>query len=1177
MSRYIIIFGLITFFILYITIELQPTPRSELTTVILVPFEKKITVAKAAFKESSLKWKIKNKHQQTSKQLTSLTETIGSGICTLDINKDGWMDLFFVGGSGHTRYYGKQSWWLKNSGNRLLLNIKGKYFSDITESSGLTNTKWGMGCSVADFNNDGLSDLFITTLGKNQLFANQADNTFIDVTHKSGLSGNNWSMAATLGDFNKDGLLDIYLSNFIDYKKGARTFERTQGFRLTTDTAFDATLYDPQSNKLYVNKGNFVFEDVTTKMDVANPLGRSVGAKWYDINQDSWLDLIIINAQKSANQVLINHEGKNFSRAESLYAPLEVSSSHGILINDFNNNQQNEFFISRSIGYPPVFLKFINSVEGNNKNVFKDDSWNNGLAQAKLLSNNSWATLSADFNNDSFLDLFIANGMSTPDIDVPFVSQGQQNTIFLNNNIGGFKLQSSAFEKHFPNSSRGAITVDLNNDGTMEIVVSNNNGDLQIFENKIKNDNNWLGINLFSDNKSEGIYGTMIELRVKGLTLQKKIQPKQTFLSQSDHRIHFGLAENDIIDKLNIYWPDGKISSFDHIKVNQYISINKQESRIIKNPPTVDKNQREKAAYLNLNEQSLQALTTFLMQYPPDEVDNKIIDIWHKSSPETQELILINLNKKWHSNFISIVKEALTSHHTQLRLLAIQILKKLEIESSINWLIPLLNDTQPRIQCEIAKTFEFFFNEEEAVTHRKFLALSPLIKKLESANDEVKVCIINALSRAEKKRAILLLLQLVNTSQNPTVQAASIRALGLIRDKRAIKPLIKIINNAQADAEVLASSLIALKRLNYKHINKLVNLVIGSATHPEKATTAMTRKSYQVLSYLFSHPDGTTFSHKQLQTLFTNLVKQNKSAETEEESTLVAKLNTIAAGKLQQDYLLIQPLLMHPNNKVQLQAFKSLASLNNVKAKELFEKSLLMLPFPELIFTIKQLNKQELTLSNHFIKRMLAYAHQAQYPIVQLSQLLPLFSQESAIKLFNQLINSNLSNVAMLQVFNDCALANIPHLIKTDIDISSLSNEALLAYGVCIFSEKDSSLVTSNKLLSLKKHQLLLTLLMNKSFSENEKNTLLIKAAQGDAIIAEAALLKRMKTLPKIYYPEALSALSNHQLTTSLQNFLWKIVENDEQSDEVRLFAAKYLVPFAPSKVIAQINKLFKL
>ena len=124
MSRYIIILGLISFFIFFVTIELQPTPQSVLPSIVAVPIEKKMMNTTVTFKDSTLNWRIQNKHQQTSKQLSALTETIGSGICTLDINRDGWMDLFFVGGSGHTRYYGKNSWWLKNTGNRLFLNIK---------------------------------------------------------------------------------------------------------------------------------------------------------------------------------------------------------------------------------------------------------------------------------------------------------------------------------------------------------------------------------------------------------------------------------------------------------------------------------------------------------------------------------------------------------------------------------------------------------------------------------------------------------------------------------------------------------------------------------------------------------------------------------------------------------------------------------------------------------------------------------------------------------------------------------------------------------------------------------------------------------------------------------------------------------------------------------------------
>lgn len=1173
MSRYIIVFLLISLFILYVTMELQPDPQPILPSNIVAPIEKSTMIANTIFKESSLKWRIQNKHQQTSKKLTSLTETIGSGICTLDINQDGWMDLFFIGGSGHTRYYGKESWWLKNTGNRLLLNIKGKYFRDITKNSGLTETIWGMGCSVADFNNDGLTDLFITAVGENQLYANQADNTFINVTRNSGLSGSNWSMAATLGDYNKDGLLDIYISNFIDYTKGARTFERTQGFRLTTDTAFDPTLYDPQPNTLYVNKGGFIFENVTNEMNVANALGRSVGAKWYDINQDTWLDLIVINAQKSANQVFINHAGKKFTHGEAFYAPLEVSSSHDLLINDFNNNQQDEFIVSRSMGYPSVFLKQKVLVEENNSHTFKDDAWNNGLAQPQLLSNNSWATIAADFNNDSFLDIFIANGMSKPDIDAHFVSQGQQNSLFLNNQSSGFTLQPKAFEKHFPNSSRGAITVDLNNDGTLELVVSNNNSDLEVFENTSKNNNNWLGINFLSVNKSEKVYGSKVELTTKDVKLKRIIQPKQNFLSQSDHRIHFGLEQSKIVDKLSIHWSDGQISSFNNINVNQYIAINKQTDKIIISNATDINSSSNKPADIKLDDQSLQTVISILLQYPQEEISNRIIDIWHNSSPKVQEFILIQLNENFHSSFLPIVKAALTSQHVQLRLHAIQLLKTSEIESSINWLIPMLNDSEPIIQCEIAKTFEFYFDEEEAVTHRKFLALSPLIKRLESANDDVKICIVNALARAEKKRAVLPLLQLISTSQNSTVQVASIRALGLIRDKRAIELLVKIINNLQAEATVLASSLIALKRLNYEHLNHLVNLTINPEISSEKTKSVMIKKSFLVLSYLFNHPDGTIFSHKQLQTLFNNLVKQSKSVISQDESIILAKLKTIAAGKL--DYLLIQPFLQSQNQKIQLQAFQSLASLNDLNAKNLFEDSLLKLPLTQLIITIEQLDKPQLTLSTNFIKQMLAYAHLENYSASKLNKLLPLLSKESANKLFIELIKNKLNDSELLALFNECVSINIPNLIKTDVNMSSFSHEAHLAYVACVFSDKKPSLVTKNKQISLKKYQLLLTLLTNKNFNDNEKNTQLIKAAHSDALIAKMALLKRIHTLPRQYYPEALRVLSSHQLTSSLQDILWKVLNNKQQDDKTRLVAANYLVPFLPSKVLAYINKNF--
>ncbi|MDP2560631.1 FG-GAP-like repeat-containing protein [Psychrobium sp. 1_MG-2023] len=1186
-SRYIVFLGVVSCMIIYVVIVLQPIPHKKIQASVFSPLVTQNTLQKIVFKETSLQWRVQNKHQQASKQLSSLTESMGSGVCTLDINRDGWMDLFFVGGSGHTRYYGKQSWWSKNSGNRLLLNMKGQYFTDISEGAGVLEITQGMGCAVADFNNDGLTDLLITGIGKNQLYANQGNSTFINVTDKSGLSGNHWSMSAALGDFNKDGLLDIYLSNYIDYKKGARTFERTKGFRPTTDIAFDATLYDPQPNKLYLNTGQFRFEDVTNKMEVANDLGRSVGAKWYDINNDSWLDLIVINAQKSANQVFINHKGKQFIRGGGQYAPLEVAWSHDLLINDFNNDQQDEFFISRGLNFPAVFLKNTATNDGNDGNdgkkrySFKNLSWENGLAQARSLSNMSWASVSADLNNDSYLDIFVAHGLSSPDVDAPFLSQGQKNSIYLNNKENGFSLQPRAFEQHFANSSRGAITADLNNDGAMEIIVSNNNSDLQIFESQSGNTNNWLGIELHLENNSEDVLGASIELKTNNLTLKKNVLPQQSFLSQSDSRVHFGLGKNDVIERLTIFWPDGHRSSFDNIKVNQYISVNKQNSHYeqvigndVNDTNAVSDNVTIKI-HAKLTPQSLKLLSTILLQYPPDTVIDELLAIWSESSPQVQASILSQLEGRWDKRFLPIVMDALTSEQSRLRLLSVHLLRLSEIESSVNWLIPLLNDSEPAIQCGVAKTFEFYFNEEEAATHRKFLALVPLIKHLDSTDDDVKVCIINALARAERKRAVLPLIKLINANTNPIVQSAAIRALGLIRDKRAIKPLVKIIKNNQLDAQVIASSLIGLSRLDYQLLVPLLSrTVLGQSTATQVAGV-VSDKNYQILSYLFNHPDGVVFSHHQLQSLLNQLLHQNQPSPNEKERLSVARLNALAAGKTSQHYLLIKPFLTHPNKRIQRHALKSLSLFGDLNSTKLFEQALLNLPVLDVINVIKELGSVKLTLSGVFIEQLLMRADKQGVPVEHLIDLYHFISKKSATRLFEQMLTAKLNQSELQTLFHRCTSSKIPFSLHQGVDTSTFSSKVLLAYAQCIFSDKSRLFAKKDRQLSLKKNHILHQLLSDESLSEKAKNNVLIDGAISDALIAKATLSKRLLSLPPPAYLDALDVLHRHQLLSSFQELLWQRLTAEQLDTEVRLASAKHLVPFTSSKVLAYIHSNF--
>ncbi|MBL4869077.1 MAG: VCBS repeat-containing protein, partial [Pseudomonadales bacterium] len=163
-----------------------------------------------SFVESSLDLSILLRHQQTSHELTTLSELLIGSLCIFDANNDGWMDIYFVGGSGHTRYYGKRSWWHQQSGNRLLINNQGVDFVDVTQQSGLALSSMGTSCAVVDLDNDHFKDLVLTGVKDNRVYKNNGDGTFSDITDKTDIKSDHWSIAASFADFNNDGLVDIY-------------------------------------------------------------------------------------------------------------------------------------------------------------------------------------------------------------------------------------------------------------------------------------------------------------------------------------------------------------------------------------------------------------------------------------------------------------------------------------------------------------------------------------------------------------------------------------------------------------------------------------------------------------------------------------------------------------------------------------------------------------------------------------------------------------------------------------------------------------------------------------------------------------------------------------------------------------------------------------------------------
>ena len=250
-------------------------------------------------RDKTLQWGLLTSHQQTSEMLTSIEQLIGGGICAFDFNNDGWQDLFIIGGSGEHRFYGRQTWG-KNKvaqSNSLWLNNEGQSFVDQTSTSNLVTQPYPMGCATGDLDNDGDEDLIVTNIGRNQIFENLGNGTFRERTSSSGFENLiDWSTSATLADFDNDGLLDIYITNFIDYQQGKKVFEQVSGFVGNINDSLNPILYDSKSNYLLRNTGNFQFEEVAASEGVQDKSGRGLAAHWIDINQDNYADLIVVNS-----------------------------------------------------------------------------------------------------------------------------------------------------------------------------------------------------------------------------------------------------------------------------------------------------------------------------------------------------------------------------------------------------------------------------------------------------------------------------------------------------------------------------------------------------------------------------------------------------------------------------------------------------------------------------------------------------------------------------------------------------------------------------------------------------------------------------------------------------------------------------------------------------------------
>ena len=510
------------------------------------------------------------------------SEIIGSGVGLLDYDGDGKLDLLVLQGTT----LGKGNAAVRECGARLFRNVStagGLRFDDVTEKSGLCSRGYGMGVAAADFDNDGNVDVFITHFGSaNQLFRNNGDGTFSDITRAAGVAGEGrWGSSATFFDMDRDGLLDLYVANYVDYAvdKDKKCHNYTSARDYCAPTTYPAV-----PGILYRNRGNGTFENVSAKAGVTRAYGNGLGVVAADVDGDGWLDLFVAN-DGTPNQLWINRRDGTFRneadlRGAAVNADGAPEAGMGIDIADYDANGSEDVFITH-LTHEKATL-YVNVGKG----YFEDRSAAAGL-YLPTTPYTGFGTAFLDYDNDGWLDIVITNGavhviekLVRANDPLPL---HQTKQLFRNLGNGRYVETTAAAGPAFALSEvgRGLAVGDLDNDGAIDFVVSNNSGPLRVFLNRGGSAGSWLGLRLVTGKRDA--YGARVELRRKGApVLWRRVRADGSYLSANDPRVLIGLGTATDIEALFVHWPDGTTERFPVPELRKYSTLVQGEG--IKSP-----------------------------------------------------------------------------------------------------------------------------------------------------------------------------------------------------------------------------------------------------------------------------------------------------------------------------------------------------------------------------------------------------------------------------------------------------------------------------------------------------------------------------------------------------------------------------------------------------------------
>jgi hypothetical protein len=500
-----------------------------------------------------------------------LPETLGPGCAFLDYDNDGWLDVLLVNGMdwpGHVR---------QRTTMKLYRNNRDGTFTDVTHEAGLDVELYGIGVAVADYDNDGFQDIFVTTWGQNRLFHNDGKGRFSDVTKASGLDGySSLSTSALWFDYNRDGHLDLLVANYVKWSPETDIFCTMDG---QTKSYCTPEAYPGTTCWLFRNRGNGTFEDVTGKAGLDDPTSKSLGLAMLDYDQDGWPDIFIANDTQPNKLYRNNHDGTFTEKgvlAGVAFSPDGVArAGMGTDAADFNNS-----------GFPGLMVTNFTYQElglyrNDGDGLFVDVALHSAVGRDTRLTL-GFGCFFIDVDLDGMLDLFVANGHIDPTISriAADVSYAERPELFRNEGIHGFRNVAGQLGKSFasPKVARGAAYGDFDNDGDVDILLTTNSGPAYLYRNDCERAHHHsIRFRTVGKQSNRDGIGAQVRIWTPAGMRWRMVKSGSSYLSSSEQTLTFGLADSTEIDRAVVQWPSGRLQQLPRLPADRTYVVEEEK------------------------------------------------------------------------------------------------------------------------------------------------------------------------------------------------------------------------------------------------------------------------------------------------------------------------------------------------------------------------------------------------------------------------------------------------------------------------------------------------------------------------------------------------------------------------------------------------------------------------